>query len=115
MIEVNVQKPRRCEGQHNFESFEELFRWISENFKGRKDLAAEIIISLAERGSYTASTGTYSLECSYDKPLHDRAEDLARQIGFRKKSRGLGGGGGLNLEKVSEYIKVLEEARPQSI
>ena len=111
MIEVKVRTPKRLKGQYNFTSFEDLVRWININFRRPKGLAAEILISVAEQGSYIASTGRYSLECSYDKPIHYKAKELAREVGFLK-SRGLGGDGGFNLEKVYEYIKLLNEAKP---
>ena len=51
-IKVVVKAPKRLAGERTFNSFEETYRWLRENFKRPRLLVFDIIVQLAEKGEF---------------------------------------------------------------
>jgi len=107
VVKVEALAPKRIAGEYTFKNLEELYHWMSSNYKRPRGLAGWALLKLAEKGSFITLTGMYSIKCFSDKPIGYAAKEIARKIGFLK-TRG-GSDTGINTTKAIEFIKAVEK------
>jgi len=82
IITIRCKVPKRLFGHYSFNSFKDLYLWISRNFKN-PSYANQVIISVAERGVWDREVKHGGdIKISSSSKLGYKAKEIAREIGL---------------------------------
>jgi len=85
---LRCESPKRLAGEYDSNSFEELYLWVSRNFKRPKGLVNSHILVVAEGGEYKSLVRGSCIEVVSDVRLGYGAKELARKIGLLRTVTG---------------------------